>query len=109
MTGLPITSVEAKSTASARLKIRSPLLICIPSPIVTAELDGKVAIVTGGASGIGRATVERFVAEGARVVIADIDRDAGEALTTELEGDATAFKFRGNAKHGKNSRGENRL
>jgi NAD(P)-dependent dehydrogenase (short-subunit alcohol dehydrogenase family) len=38
-----------------------------------AELDGKVAIVTGGASGIGRAIVERFEAEGARVVIGDLD------------------------------------
>lgn len=54
------------------------------------ELSGKVAIVTGGASGIGRASVERFVAEGARVVIADIDAEAGSALAAEL-GDAAAF------------------
>jgi NAD(P)-dependent dehydrogenase (short-subunit alcohol dehydrogenase family) len=55
------------------------------------ELAGKVAIVTGGASGIGRASVERFVEEGARVVIADIDAEAGHALVAEL-GDASAFK-----------------
>ncbi len=54
------------------------------------ELDGKVAIVTGGASGIGRATVERFVTEGARVMIGDVDPEAGHALATEL-GDAAAF------------------
>jgi NAD(P)-dependent dehydrogenase (short-subunit alcohol dehydrogenase family) len=55
------------------------------------ELAGKVAIVSGGASGIGRATVERFVAEGAAVVIGDIDSDAGEGLASAL-GDAAAFK-----------------
>ncbi len=55
------------------------------------ELAGKVAIVTGGAGGIGRATVERFVEEGARIVIADIDVNAGASLAAEL-GDVAAFK-----------------
>src|SRR5580765_1807649 len=55
------------------------------------RLDGKVAIVTGGASGIGAATVRRFVAEGARVVIADLDDDKGSQLTRELKG-ATAYR-----------------
>lgn len=55
------------------------------------ELEGKVAVVTGGGSGIGRATVERFVAEGARVVIADVDAAAGQALATAL-GQAAAFQ-----------------
>ncbi|MEX2257059.1 MAG: SDR family NAD(P)-dependent oxidoreductase, partial [Acidimicrobiia bacterium] len=54
------------------------------------ELSEKVAIVTGGAGGIGRAIVERFVEEGAHVVIADVDADAGAALASEL-GDVAAF------------------
>lgn len=57
---------------------------------MTDELAGKVAIVTGGGSGIGRATVQRFVEEGARVVIADIDADAGQAAVAEL-GDVVAY------------------
>jgi NAD(P)-dependent dehydrogenase (short-subunit alcohol dehydrogenase family) len=55
------------------------------------ELAGKVAIVTGGAGGLGSATVRRFVEEGARVVIADTDGAGGEALAAEL-GPAVAFR-----------------
>ncbi len=55
------------------------------------ELEGRVAIVTGGAGGIGRATVELFVKEGARVVIADVDTERGEQLAAEL-GSAAAYK-----------------
>jgi NAD(P)-dependent dehydrogenase (short-subunit alcohol dehydrogenase family) len=54
------------------------------------RLRGKVAIVTGGASGIGAAIVRRFVAEGAFCVIADVHPAGGEALADEL-GSAAAF------------------
>jgi NAD(P)-dependent dehydrogenase (short-subunit alcohol dehydrogenase family) len=57
---------------------------------MTDDLAGQVAVVTGGANGIGRAIVELFVAEGADVVVADIDEDAGPALVADL-GDAAAF------------------
>jgi len=55
------------------------------------RLDGKVAIVTGGASGIGAATCRRFVEEGARVVVADVSDEAGSAFARELGG-AAAFR-----------------
>lgn len=51
-------------------------------------LDGKVAIVTGGAAGIGLATTRMLVAEGARVVIADVDADEGEQIADALGPDA---------------------
>lgn len=57
---------------------------------MTGRLAGKVAVVTGGASGIGEGTVRRFVAEGARVVVADVQDERGAALVAEL-GDATVF------------------
>lgn len=51
---------------------------------VLSDLDGKVAVVTGGASGIGRALVDAFVAEGMRVVVADIEAPALDAVVREL-------------------------
>jgi len=51
-------------------------------------LDGRGAIITGGASGIGEATVRLFVEEGCRVLIADIQDDKGELLADDLGGDA---------------------
>jgi NAD(P)-dependent dehydrogenase (short-subunit alcohol dehydrogenase family) len=50
-----------------------------------AELSGKVALITGGASGIGRATAERLCAEGAHVVVADVDEAGGRAVAQKLD------------------------
>jgi len=50
------------------------------------RLEGKVAVVTGGAQGMGRAIVHRFVEEGARVVIADLQKDVAQAVADELRG-----------------------
>lgn len=64
----------------------------MPSPHY-GRFDGQVAIVTGGASGIGEATSRRLVAEGARVVIADINTDVAQALADQLGPSACAMGF----------------
>jgi NAD(P)-dependent dehydrogenase (short-subunit alcohol dehydrogenase family) len=55
---------------------------------MTGELSGKVAVVTGGASGLGEGLVRRFCAEGAKVIVGDVDKESGAALVSEVGADA---------------------
>jgi NAD(P)-dependent dehydrogenase (short-subunit alcohol dehydrogenase family) len=56
--------------------------------IMAGRLDGKVAVVTGAASGIGRGTVDLFVKEGAKVIAADIQDDKGARIEEDHKGKA---------------------
>ncbi len=56
---------------------------------MTGRLDGKVALITGGASGMGRAACELFASEGARIVVVDLDEKAGTDLATTIGENAT--------------------
>jgi 3-oxoacyl-[acyl-carrier protein] reductase len=57
---------------------------------VSGRLDGRIALITGAGSGLGKAVAQRFVAEGARVVIADIAEETGRAVAAGI-GDAATF------------------
>ena len=58
-----------------------------------ARLTGKIAVITGGANGIGKAICERFVDEGALAVIADVNSETGKEAAEKLEGKASFVKL----------------
>ena len=63
----------------------APFAFNAPMP---GRVDGKVCVVTGGASGIGLATCRRLAEEGGRVAVADIDHPAAERVAADLPGEA---------------------
>jgi NAD(P)-dependent dehydrogenase (short-subunit alcohol dehydrogenase family) len=67
-------------------EVATPSILGLPTYNPAIELTGKVAVVTGGASGIGAASCRAFAAAGARVAVVDRNREGSEAVAAEVDG-----------------------
>jgi len=65
----------------------------VPAPELDLRGDGRVALITGGANGLGRCVAELFAGAGYRVAVADVDREAGREVAAGLESRGAAARF----------------
>src|SRR5579862_1100194 len=77
------TGPQARETSPCRNRPR----------FVAMEMQGRSVVVTGGASGIGKATALLLAREGARVVVGDIDEAGGQAAAAQAKGEGLAVEF----------------
>src|SRR5262245_51866488 len=84
---LPTRDSRRRSFGVAGAGPHLPLLV-----FTVSELSGKIALITGAASGIGRAGARAFAAAGAAVVVADLNEKNGRAVVAELGGDKAMFQ-----------------
>ena len=77
-------SFHLSCSLSYRLSDKEKLLLRFAN-VMSARFEGKVAIVTGGGNGIGASICQRLATEGARVVVADIDKAAADRVSDGLE------------------------
>src|SRR6266436_1932364 len=99
----PSTGLRAAASWSTRQSLPARISACsfrsFPRESVMAQLEGQVALVTGGGSGIGRAVVDRYIEEGAQVCVMDVSADRLAELSqqhaqrvTGVHGDATTVE-----------------
>lgn len=90
MPPIPLSSVSAFSLESDLFHIHKIKIFIFTNSTLKFILKGLVALVTGGASGLGRATAERFIRQGGKVVICDLPTSAGQNVAKEF-GDSCVF------------------